>query len=877
MRKFYFLLLIFYNYCAFSQTVIKGVIKDEKKLPLPNVNIIIINNLTNKIIDYGVSDEDGLYTITFENALKDLSIKVSSLGYETIIFAIKNENQTINFTLKEKKEELDEVVIKSSPIIQKGDTLKYFVNSFSKEQDRSIGDVLKRIPGLEVKADGLILYQGKPINKYYIEGLDLLEGRYNLANENLPHKEVTQVQILENHQPIKALDRLKFSDSAALNIKLKNAYTVTGQASLGTGFSPLLWDTNITPMVFSKKGQSLVSYQANNVGDNVSYQLKSLTFEDLFNNFDNQIDKEDWLAIQQVATPSFSEKRWLDNNIHLLSVNNLFKLKKDYELRVNLSYLNDVQKQTGSTITNFNTPSCSIILSEEKFNDFFYNSAQTNITLQRNSDKNYFKNSLEFQGFWDSQKGVVNLKNEIVNQQLNNRFFNFSNHLKTIFPVGKQMLTLNSFNSYNKTPQTLIVNPGQYQELLSNNTNYEELTQNINLKNLFTNNSFSFTKGIKNITVDTKFGFLLENQNLSSELFTNENSSLSNEFKNNLDWLRTKFYAELQTQYKINSWRFDFTLPINFNSYVIKDENINKNENLNRTTLNPKVNVIYDINNAWKLNTMFNLNNQFGEINQLHYAYILQNYRSIGRINAPLPQIYNQNFTTGIEYKNPLKSFFWNLNYSNTRNSNNLIYQSSILPNGTTELQAIEQENLQKSHNFSTRINKNLEKLKTNIILNASFSLSSNQQILNEKLTEIQNENWSLGNKLEIDFTDWFTFEHQANWTFLKNKLQNQDNTTVTQQNHIFSFNFYPKENQYIALKSEYINNNLFSERNEFLFSDFIYRYTFSKSKIDLEFQINNLFNINNFRTINISEFSYIETNFNLRPRQILFSVRFPL
>ena len=51
------------------------------------------------------------------------------------------------------------------------------------------------MPGIEVLDDGKILYQGKPINKYYIEGLDLLEGKYNLANSNLPHKEVVKVQL----------------------------------------------------------------------------------------------------------------------------------------------------------------------------------------------------------------------------------------------------------------------------------------------------------------------------------------------------------------------------------------------------------------------------------------------------------------------------------------------------------------------------------------------------------------------------------------------------------------------------------------------------------------------------------------------------------
>jgi hypothetical protein len=89
--------------------------------------------------------------------------------------------------------------------------------------------------------------------------------------------------------------------------------------------------------------------------------------------------------------------------------------------------------------------------------------------------------------------------------------------------------------------------------------------------------------------------------------------------------------------------------------------------------------------------------------------------------------------------------------------------------------------------------------------------------------------------------------------------------------------NINPAKNQYFAIKSEYINNDLFSERTENIFTDFIYRYTFSKKKIDLEFQLSNLFNTTNFRTIDINDFSYVETNFNLRPRQILFKVRFTL
>jgi len=135
----------------------------------------------------------------------------------------------------------------------------------------------------------------------------------------------------------------------------------------------------------------------------------------------------------------------------------------------------------------------------------------------------------------------------------------------------------------------------------------------------------------------------------------------------------------------------------------------------------------------------------------------------------------------------------------------------------------------------------------------------------------------NIGNKIETDITNWFAFEYQANWVFSKSKIQNQYNPTVTQQNHLFNFTILPKENQLLSIKSEYINNDLFSERSENLFTDIIYRYTIKKRKIDLEFQLNNLFNTNRFRTININDFSYVETNFDLRPRQIIFKIRFSL
>ncbi|MBG6110816.1 hypothetical protein H4V97_002160 [Flavobacterium sp. CG_23.5] len=870
-------LLLFLGKSIYAQSIVKGQVADVRGKVIANASVSIQKKSSTSIIAYSITNGNGFYTISFNSPEAELDLQIRCMGYETALNTITNTSQTKNFVLAEKSFILKEVTVKAAPITQKGDTLQYSVNAFSKVQDRSIGDVLKRMPGIEVLPDGKILYQGKAINKYYIEGLDLLEGKYNLANDNLPLQAVSQVQILENHQPIKALDSLQFSDRTALNIKLRKAYTFTGQARVGSGFNPLLWDVNVTPMLFTKKRQMLSTYQTNNMGDNVAVQLKKLTLEDVLNQFENNSEKIDWLAIQEITNPKFYEKRWLDNSIHLLSSNYLQRLKKDYELRINTSYLNDYQQQKGFTNTQFVTPTGRIDLLEEKYNQTFFNSVQTNFTVQKNVSKNYFKNSIEFQGFWDSQRGNIVLNSQGIQQELSNEFFRLSNTLKSVFPVGKQMVTLNSYVGLNKTPQVLQVNPGQFEDLLNSNIPYEAVTQNIDLLTYYSNNFFSVAKAVKHFTFESKVGLQLENQKLESDIFTSENRDLSTEFSNTLNWMRSKGYVDLQTQFKKDDWRIELSTPINLHSYKIKDSPLQEAENVNKTTFEPRLLVVYDWSAYWKITTSAGISNQFGTINQLHYGYILQNYRSIKRVNSPLPQSTVANYSIGLSYRNPVKALFFNASYGRVQSEYNLLYQSSIMANGATTLEAIEQTNTRKSDNFSTRMGKYISEIKTNVTLNGSFAMQEFQQIINSQLTTITNQNWVFGNKIDTDITDWFNVEYESSWTLSHNQIQSQKQANITQQNHHLNLNFNLKSKQYLGLKSEFISSSLLNVKNENVFADLIYRYTIQKKKIDLEMQVSNIFDTKNFRTVNANDFSFVATNFDLRPRQVLIKIRFSL
>lgn len=875
MRLVYVFIII--SNIIFCQNTIEGNLKDKYNNVVVGSSVTITDKDTGKIIGYAISDEIGKYKIVFTSSLKTIELKVMFIGYKTITETLLNKTQTKNYTLEEQSFELKEVIVKSEKISVFGDTINYNVNSFSNKEDRSIGDVLKRMPGIEIKNDGTILYQGTPINKYYIEGLDLLEGKYNLANENLPHGEVLKVQILENHQPIKILDTLEFSNKAALNIRLKKNNIFTGQAELGSGFSPLLWDVNITPMLFSKKNQMLFSYQTNNTGSDAASQVKSLTTDDISERFENNDSKTDWLSIQKLQAPDFSDQRWLDNNVHLMSVNILTKLKKDYELRFNSSYLNNYQQEDGFSQTLFFTASDTISLFESKYNQFYTNSIDADLTLQKNTKKSYLTNNTKFKGYWDGQNGIIDNNITEIRQKLSNRFFSFSNQFYTIFPLGKKLITINSNLSFNRTPQSLTVSPGQFENILNEDENFNEVTQEINLKSFYSNTFLGFTKGLGYFTFTNKIGLQIEVQDLLSSINIDNERDLGSEFFNNLNWLRNKAYFILNTQFRKGDWQIGLETPIAFNSYKIDDENLIQSQMLNRTTFEPLLTVNYNINLFWKLTASSGLTNSFGTIDKLHYAYILNNYRNLQRINSVLPENLNKKFGVGLYYRNPVKSLFVNFQYNYINKKNNLLYENEILTDGSLEINARENENFRLTHILSGNASKYFNDLNSSLSINSNYFSQSYNLSLNNLPADIINNNLRLGSKIVTNIKSFLSLEYSNTYLISYSTIQNQEKQKTIQHASNLKMNLNLYKKHYFGINNEYIRNSLFSENNLNFFSDIIYRYTLDKKKIDFEVQWLNILNTKNYRTILVNDYNYIETNYRLRPTQLLFKIRFTL
>ena len=346
--------------------------------------------------------------------------------------------------------------------------------------------------------------------------------------------------------------------------------------------------------------------------------------------------------------------------------------------------------------------------------------------------------------------------------------------------------------------------------------------------------------------------------------------------QNNLIFNKTSFYTILNTQYRNNNWKIELETPLNLQTFKRIDNSLNKKQNLNKLTFEPRLSIKKDLNAFWKTTFSASLKNSFGDINQLYYGYLLNNYRNIQKYETPILESLRKNVTFGISYRNPIKSIFINGFYSYGKSNQNLLFGNSINDNGTTSFGFFEQDNNSNTHNINLRGSKYFSRLKTTLTATTNASLENKEQLLNGVITDITTKNIQLKGELDTEITEWMSVEYKNKVSISNTKFESQQSfDNIITQEHLLNFNFYPTSNQYIGFNAEYYKNNFSNQNQENYFLNLNYRYTFKESRIDLELNWNNILNTKEFTTVFNDAFSYTQSTFRLRPRQILMSMKF--
>ena len=150
-----------------QKTVIEGTVLDAQD-KVVDAYVTAAPKGTGNILGFADTDSKGHYKLEIKSTADSLTVTASGLAIGNQVKVVANRSQRLDFRVKEQTVQLKEVSVRAQKIRQNGDTLNYLVGAYQQQGDRVIGDVLKRMPGIEVADNGGIKYNGKSIKKFYV-------------------------------------------------------------------------------------------------------------------------------------------------------------------------------------------------------------------------------------------------------------------------------------------------------------------------------------------------------------------------------------------------------------------------------------------------------------------------------------------------------------------------------------------------------------------------------------------------------------------------------------------------------------------------------------------------------------------------------------
>jgi len=204
MKKYFLLLFLIVPNILLAQnktvSITGTVIDGTTQEPVEQANIRIMNVTDSTYVNGTATNQEGKFNIKI--APGNYLIGVTFLGYtDTYINlnAIKTQNSIGTVALKDDGIFLSEAIVvgKAPDIVIKGDTVEYNADSYKVQDNAVLEDLLKRIPGAEIDADGKITVNGKDISKILVDGKEFFSDDPKTASQNLPAKMVEKLQVLD--------------------------------------------------------------------------------------------------------------------------------------------------------------------------------------------------------------------------------------------------------------------------------------------------------------------------------------------------------------------------------------------------------------------------------------------------------------------------------------------------------------------------------------------------------------------------------------------------------------------------------------------------------------------------------------------------------
>ena len=243
MKKILFLTSLLFSLISYSQTnkfEITGTIKsaDNKEL-LESATVHAERVKDSSIVSYTITDAKGNFNLVGETSDAKIKLVVSFIGFKPYAKTIAVKNQNLGTLLLKEANSLDAITIRSSaPITIKKDTIEFNVKSFKTKKDANVEDLLKKLPGVEVDAEGGITVNGKAVNKILVNGKPFFGNDPTITTRNLTKDIIEKIQITDTKSKAQAFsgeDSDGENKTINLTIKKENNKGYFGKVATGAG------------------------------------------------------------------------------------------------------------------------------------------------------------------------------------------------------------------------------------------------------------------------------------------------------------------------------------------------------------------------------------------------------------------------------------------------------------------------------------------------------------------------------------------------------------------------------------------------------------------------------------------------------------------
>lgn len=862
------------------QTVIKGkVVYADTNEPAAGVNVMLYAADGDKMYGFTTVDEAGKYH--FEQDVPSDSVMVMVVG-----FNVKKESRVVpvsigilDFRVKYEEMRIDDVVVKAEPLVRMNDTLVYMVEAYIDSlSDRSIGDVLKKMPGIEVARGGQIYYNNRLISNFYIEGLDLTNGRYGVVVNNIRAKDISKVEVVENYQPIKALEGIDFSPDAAINLKLKNSAkgSFIATMQLGLGYKPWMWDGELAMMYFTGRWQTLTIYKTNNAG-------KDITSE--FNSFYNSFASEySLLSVHYPSTPSIDNERYMDNHTHVVSIDNVFKLRKesDRALNVNILYSHDKQGFKASSLTAYYLPG-SPPLEMDETTSVTTVSDETELKIKYNwNDKNiYLNEQLAFGAQWNNDVGSVQNGNEWIDQEFGMKQLRLQNDIgfTKVLDYGVRM----SFNSRIKAvemPSNLRLAPLIYPEIFGYEV--QNAVQTMSNRKFKTDNSLFINKTFPRAGVDiyAAVGFYADLQMMKSRLYDLMDPVCPDSLCNNLNYSSIDVNMSIGAVYRYRDFRIKAGVTPLYSHAIIEDFIVGKGRRKGKMFFNPYISMDWKIIPDLTLWVSGAINGNLGSPSDIYSGYIMTDYRSIGSKDGAVAEFVTQNYRVEMSYSNALRSLFASVAVDYRRRNSNLMYGTEY-SGSLSKVNAYNINNMSQGWSIKGKMEKRFNAISTTIGVPVGYNRDWMDILRQKEIMKTSTWNLPVGLEVLSRFSSAASLEYCARYVYSVTEMEDNGNDVeyLTPINALY---------QKLGLNLIFIKSLTFSLRGEHYFNDAITSgsrnmffldasLTFKTKKIEYILEGRNLVNSISYNQRIYSYLTDYSYSYRLRPVSVIFKVKFSI